>query len=113
MTDGYVLCNLDKSTQLVAANESFVLRVRTKDGEQWISKYFYYEIGDVVRGYVRHMLRSEETAKTLDGSIRTLINAIEKLESTVKDTSIKMKEAWANQIKDPVEAYLLKCGAEK
>jgi hypothetical protein len=104
-----VLGKLDKDTLLAANAHAFVIkeRVKTKEGEQWVSRYFYSEILDALRGYVKHNLRSE---KQLDGSIHSLISAIEKLDNTVRDVSSKVNADYTERIQDPIESHLMAHG---
>lgn len=104
-----VLGKLDKNTLLASNAHAFVIkeRVKTKEGDQWVSRYFYSEILDAVRGYVKHNLRSD---KQLDGSIHSLISAIEKLDSTVREVSSKINTDYAERIQDPIEYHLMAHG---
>ena len=118
----YLLCQLDKTTQLVVNAHAFVIKklskVKKKDGEQtiiietWLPKYYYSEIGDAVRGYVKHALLSADGIKELDGSVPTLVKALEHMEATVKTISKEFTDMWNERMKDPVEAFLAKAGAE-
>jgi hypothetical protein len=121
MSHTVLLCQLDKKTQLVANNHAFVIKklvkVKSKDGDaaeiitdSWVSQYFYADIGDAVRGYVKHALRKPQTE--LNGDICALVATIEKLEGTIKTTAVDFQKAWNDRMQDPVDAHLLKCGVD-
>jgi hypothetical protein len=114
----FVMCQLDKKTLLAATPTCFVLkeRVKVKSSDDvneqytWVSKYYYSELGDALRGYVKHKLRKPETAKDLDGSILNLIKVIEKLETIVTVTGNRLVESWDKRMCDPVEAQMFPIG---
>jgi len=106
--ESFVMAKLDKKTMLAANPNSFIIkeRVKAKDGSTlWRNKYHYSELGDAVRGYVRHLLRRPSTAKKLDGDIETLLKFIEKLEKTVKKVGDKLNMDFAERMQDPVECH--------
>jgi len=107
--ESVVLGKLDKKTILVSSSNAFVLRerIKNKDGEyDWVSKYFYSEIGDAVRGYARHALRRASMAKRLDGSLGALITQIERMEAKIEKVGARLEHAWAQRQQDPIEACL-------
>jgi len=108
--ESFVLGKLDKNTMLTATSNAFIIKekITAPDGEvRWISKYYYSELGDAIRGYARHLLRRPSTAKHLDGSITTLIDTITKLENTVKKVGDKLNLDFAARLEDPVEHQLI------
>ena len=111
--ENFVLGKLDKKTILVATPNAFVIKeqIKTANNEKhWVSKYYYSEIGDAISGYARHILRRPNTAKYLDGDIKTLIDIIGKLERTVKKVGDKLNLEFANRLQDPIENHLLNTG---
>lgn len=108
-----VIGRLDRDTLLAASSEAFILRERTKGNNGqiiWLDRYFYTEIGDALRGYVRRTLRRPEEAKKLDGNIHALITKISELEDAVKDVGIQLAVKWSERLNDPIEAHLLANG---
>lgn len=105
-----VLCYLDKNTRIVASEHSFTVQERhkAKDQEMWVGKYFYSEVGDAVRGFVRHALRKPEVVSKLDGSIQSLVNKITELETVIQAVTVRINAEIAEHEKDPVEAAMLK-----
>lgn len=114
-SENFLMVKLDKNTILVASPHSFVIRERTKtkDGDLWVGKYYYSEIGDAVRGYARHMLRRPEEGKKLDGNMQTLINQLAAWETAIREVGQKIAEKWEAAMSDPVEAMLMKKGMKK
>jgi hypothetical protein len=112
--ESFVLGKLDKKTLLVATQHAFVIkeRVKIKDKEEWVGKYYYSEIGDALRGYARHALRRPEEAKKLDGSIAQLITRVTELENAVKEIGEKLNTEWISRMRDPVELYLYNADGE-
>jgi hypothetical protein len=111
--ESFILGKLDKKTILVATPHAFVIkeRIKSADGEVgWASKYYYSEIGDAIRGYARHLLRRPSTAKHLDGNLKTLIDLIVKLESTIKKVGDKLNLEFAERLEDPIESHLFNSG---
>jgi hypothetical protein len=94
---------------LVATQAAFVIKEKVKEANGkavWVSKYYYSEIGDAIRGYARHLLRRRSTAKHLDGELKTLVDVIVRLEKTIKKIGAKLNLQFAERIKDPVEHCL-------
>jgi hypothetical protein len=101
------------NTLLTASAEAFIIRERSKRGDGttvWADRYFYTEIGDALRGYVRRTLRRPEEAKKLDGNIHALINKIADLEESVKNVGEHLNAHWIERLNDPIEAHLLARG---
>jgi len=112
--DTFLLGKLDKKTILVATPRAFVIKEKIRAGDDsednWVSKYYYSEIGDAIRGYARHLLRRPSTAKHLDGSLKTLIDLISRLETTIKKIGDKLNVQFAERLQDPVESHLFNAG---
>ena len=110
--ESFVLGRLDKKTMLVATKHSFVLqeRVKVKDESHWVGRYYYSNLPEAIKGYVRRKLRRPENAKELDGTLKALITMINNLENTVKEIGSKLSAEWEARIQDPVEVSLLNSG---
>ena len=111
--DTFVLGKLDKKTLLVATQTSFVIKEKRKTAEGeavWTSRYYYSEIGDAIRGYVRHLLRRPGTAKHLDGNLKTLIDVVTNLENTIKKVGDKLNLDFAERLEDPIECHRIMGG---
>ena len=106
-----LLGKLDANTRLVTTENSFVIQ-ENKSGpnekECWVNKFYYGEIEDAIRGYIRKTLKNPKFASQLDGRLQSLISAIENLEKTVKEVAKNIKEGWDARLLDPVEAFLAK-----
>lgn len=114
--ESFILCQLDKTTVLAATAKSYTIRerVKTKDGEYvWVSKYFYSEIGDAVRGYAKYALRRKKSKKKLDGSIGALISQIKKLEARVEKIGTMIDNTIRELERDPIENWLANKEQEK
>lgn len=105
-----VLCYLDKNTRITASEHAFVLQERhkIKDQDMWVGRYFYSELGDVVRGYVKHALRKPEIVSKLDGSVKGLVDKITELEGVIQAVTLSLNTELAEHEKDPIEAAMLK-----
>jgi len=106
----FVLVKLDKKTVLAATQHSFVIKAKVKmkdGGTTWLSKYYYSELGDAIRGYARYVLRRPSTAKHLDGEMKSLIEVVGKLENTIKQIGDKINLDFAVRLEDPVENHII------
>jgi hypothetical protein len=81
---------------------------KANEKECWVNKFYYAEIEDALKGYVRRTLKNPKFAASLDGKIQSLISAIENLEKTVKETAKNIKDGWDSRLLDPIEACLAK-----
>lgn len=108
------LGHLDSKTRLAATPYSFVLqkRISTKEGGMWASQYYYSELLDAVKGYVRHLLRDKETMKDVQGDVQKLINKLEVIEQTVEKVGASLSDQFNQRFQDPIEAAFLKRGPE-
>ena len=104
----FLLGRLDESTRLIATPTAFVIQERKmqEEKEAWTSKFYYGEIGDAIRGYVRSTLRNPKRTAQLDGKINSLISSIENLEKTVKEVAVNIKAEWDVRLQDPIESHL-------
>jgi len=106
-----LLGKLDANTRLVTTENSFVIQEDTSkanEKECWVNRFYYAEIEDALKGYIRRTLKNPKFASSLDGKINSLIAAIENLEKTVKEIAKNIKDGWDSRLLDPVEAYLAK-----
>jgi hypothetical protein len=107
--ESFEMGRLDKKTVLVATRHSFIVQERTgkRDQESRIENYYYSNLTDALRGYVRHRLRRSENKKDLDGSINSLLTMLKQIDDTVKAVGTTLAAAWEKRINDPIEAHLL------
>jgi hypothetical protein len=97
-----MLGQLDDNMALFANERSFVLCVCTEDPSLWKPKYYYAEIGDAIRGYVRHKIKSQNNTKGTP-EIEKLIESVQALEKRLGDLGENMTKMWYDWLNDPIE----------
>lgn len=103
---GYILLGLlDNKTRIVADTHCFIVqeRVKTKDGDIWAGKYFYSQLGDAIRGFIKHKARSSRKKVISSKPLLDLIDLIASLEKTVKEVGERLEKQFEVIRSDPVE----------
>ena len=113
----YVLCKLDSKYSLFASKCSFIIkeRIKQKDEESedaWIGKYFYSDLDDAIRGYLRHKLRSKSVSKKVNGDLNKLLEVIEELNKSMHDLFSNFEKEMVDKLRDPVEHHMLQAALE-
>ena len=100
-----VLGLLDKKTRLVADSHCFIMQeiVNTKDGDIWVGKYFYSQLGDVIRGYIKRKARKAGKTVISSKPLLDIIDLIASLEKTVKEVGESLEKQFAEIKNDPIE----------
>lgn len=96
-----VLGLLDKKTRLAADSHSFVLEkmvnIKDDDGnveKVWTSRYFYSDLRNAIRGYVKHKAR-ESGKTTIDSKpLLDLLDLVSNLEKTIEKVADKLSREW-------------------
>lgn len=103
---GYIILGLlDKKTRIVADSHCFIVQeiVKTKDGDLWAGKYFYSQLGDAIRGYIKHKARSSKKKIISSKPLLDLLDLIASLEKTVKEVGERLEKQFTEIRNDPVE----------
>ena len=110
----YLLCTLDDTYSLFASKNSFVIkeRVKSKEDDAWVGKYFYSDLNDALRGYTRHLLRSKKIAKKVHGDIKLLQDELVKHTNNMAKFCKQFEHDLMTKLRDPVEHRLLQNAME-
>ena len=103
---GHVILGvLDNKTRLAADSHCFVLQdlIDTKDGKVWVGKYFYSQLGDAIRGYIKRKARKSGKKVISSKPLLDLIDLITSLEKTVKEVGENLEKQFDKIKNDPVE----------
>jgi hypothetical protein len=104
LSNRFLICNFSKKTRLIGSSESFILQVqeKTKKKNVWKDKFYWYSIGDMIRGYINYM--SKENPKLINKSgAKALVELLEKLEKRIDFAYSTIMDAFDS---DPVEKTL-------
>ena len=96
----YFICNFDKKTRLMGSSGYFILQIRSDKG--WIDKFFWYSIGDVVRGYFKYVINNQLKMQN-EKTLKALLEAVQSIEKKIDESVNKLFDAF---VSDDVERGL-------
>lgn len=107
-----VICRLEENLRIVMKGEVYILQERIYDEKcegnyRWKDKFYNSWIGGILRSYVLYSLQ-RFAFTDLSGSVKHLINQIEKLNTTITQADTNITELQKEHEIDPVELAILK-----
>jgi hypothetical protein len=114
MDGNFVICKLDKETRLAGSSDCFILQVYTVDrrskNKTWKNQFYWYSIGDVIRGYINYVAKRQSIKKQ---GVGALLELLTKVEQALESTCDRLSDAFEE---DPIEqalAFSRETGDEK
>ena len=104
-----ILGLLDKKTRIVADSHCFIVQKMADPKEDrdieelWVGKYFYSNLGEAIRGYIKHIARSSKKNISSSKPLLDLLDLIASLEKTVKEVGERLEKQFEALRNDPVE----------
>ena len=99
MSDKFIICNVDKNTRLVGGSDSFILQTRKAKNKEWVNEFYYYSVGDLVRGVIKYISAQNPRLSKTNG-IDALMLLLDKLEKRTESFSDRMQQIFDS---DPIE----------
>ena len=103
MSDKFVICSIDKNARLAGSSQYFILQTRKAKNRKWVDNFYYYSIGDLVRGAVRY-LSAHNLKLVKSGGIDALMLLLDNIEKRIESFCDRMQSIFDS---DPIERISL------